>query len=94
MEVCGEGETAMSQGGGDALMGCKQVSWEEKVQAEEEWRPKDKPGRKLPPPPLRSTTPAAMPHMAPSTSDDGFITVQGQKSQDKRPRDPSKDPAP
>ena len=29
-----------------------------------------------------------------NTSDGGFITVQGQKSQDKRPRDPSKDPTP
>ena len=77
MEVCGEGETATSQGGGDAPLGCKQVSWKEQVQEEEEWRPKDNPGRKLPPPPLQSTTPAAMPHMAPSTSDDGFITVQG-----------------
>ena len=94
MEVCGEGETAMSQGGGDTPLGCKQVSWEEQVQAEEEQRPKDNPGRKLPPPPLRSTMPTAMPHMAPSTSDDGFITVQGQKSQDKRPRDLSKDPTP
>ena len=32
--------------------------------------------------------------MAPSTSDDGFTIVQGRKSQDKRPRDPSKDPTP
>ena len=56
--------------------------------------PKDNSGRQLPPPPLRSTMPAAMPHMAPSTSDNGFITIQGQKSQDKRPRDPSKDPTP
>ena len=94
MEVCGEGETAASQGGGDTPLGRKQVSWEEQVQAKEEWRPKDNPGRKLPPPPLRSTTPAAMPHMAPSTSDNGFITVQGRKSRDKRPRDPSKDPTP
>ena len=30
----------------------------------------------------------------PPTSDDGFITVQGRKSRDKRPRDPSKDPTP
>ena len=92
MEVCGEGETAASQGGGDAPLGRKQVSWEEQVQVEEERRPKDNPGRKLPPPPLCSTMPTAMPHMAPSTSDNGFITVQGQKSWDKRPRDPSKDP--
>ena len=51
MEVCGKGETAASQGGGDAPLGCKQVSWEEQVQVEEEPRPKDNPGRKLPPPP-------------------------------------------
>ena len=94
MEVCGEGETATSQGGEDTPLGHKQVSWEGQVQAEEERRPKDNPGRKLPLPPPRSTMPTAMPHMAPSTSDDGFITVQGQKSQDKRPRDPSKDPTP
>ena len=77
MEVCGEGETATSQGGGDAPLGRKQVSWEEQVQAEEEQRPKDNPGRQLPPPPPRSTTPPAMPHMVTSTSDDGFIIVQG-----------------
>ena len=47
MEVCGEGETAASQRGGDAPLGHKQVSWEEQVQAEEERRPKDNPGRKL-----------------------------------------------
>ena len=35
MEVCGEGETAVSQGGGDAPLGHKQVSWEEQVQVEE-----------------------------------------------------------
>ena len=94
MEVCGKGETAVSQGGGDACLGRKQVSWEEQVEAKEKRRPKDNPGRKLPPPPPRSTMPAATPHMAPSNSDDGFITVQGQKSRDKRPRDPSKDPTP
>ena len=94
MEVCGKGETAVSQGGGDASLGHKQVSWEEQVQAEEKRRPKDNPRRQLPPPPPLSTMPTATPHMAPSTSDNGFITVQGQKSQDKRPRDPSKDPTP
>ena len=35
-----------------------------------------------------------MPPVTPSTGDDGFITVQGRKSWDKRPRDPSKDPTP
>ena len=94
MEVCGEGETATSQGGGDTPFGHKQVSWEEQVQAEEERRPKDNPGRKLPLPPLRSTMSVVTPPMAPSTSDDRFTTVRGWKSQDKRPRDPSKDPTP
>ena len=96
MEVCGEGETTVSQGGGDAPLGHKQAFWEEQVQAEEEWRPKDNPRKKLPLPPLRNTMSAAttMPPVAPSTSDDGFIMVQGRKSRDKRPRDPSKDPTP
>ena len=84
----------MSQGCGDIPLGHKQVSWEEQVQAEEGQRPKDNPWRKLPPPPPQSTTSTVTPPMAPSTSDDGFITVQGWKSRDKRPRDPSKDPTP
>ena len=87
MEVCGKGETTVSQGGGDTPLGHKQVPWEEQVQAEEEQRPKDNPGRELPLPPPRSTMSA----VASSTSDNGFITVQGWKSCDKRPRDPSKD---
>ena len=80
MEVCGEGETTASQLGGDTPLGCKQVSWEEQAQAEEERRPKDNPGKKLPLLPLQNTTPTAntMPPVAPSTSDDGFIMVQGQ----------------
>ena len=48
MEVCCEGETAVSQGGGDAPLGHKQVSWEEQAQAEEERKSKDDPRRKLP----------------------------------------------
>ena len=96
MELGDEGETAVNQGGGDTSLGCRQVSWEEQVQAEEEQRSKDNPKRNLPPPPPWSLTSASitMPLVAPSTSDDGFITIQGQKSQDKRPRDPSKDPTP
>ena len=43
MEVCGEGETAVSQGGGDAPLGHKLVSWEEQVQAEEEQKSKEGP---------------------------------------------------
>ena len=49
MEVCGEGETATNQGGGDTPLGHPKVSWEEQVQAEEEQRPKDNPKRSLPP---------------------------------------------
>ena len=59
MEVCGEGETAVSQGGGDAPLGHKQVSFEEQVQAEEEWKSKDDPRRELPPLPLQNTTSTA-----------------------------------
>ena len=77
IEVCGERETTTNQGGGDAPLGCPQVSWEEQVQAEEEWRPKDNPERKLPPPPPQNTMSASIttPSVAPSTSDDGFIMV-------------------
>ena len=96
MKVGGEGETAVNQGGGDAPLGHRKASWEEQVQAEEEWRLKDNPQRKLPPLPPWSLVSASIttPLVAPSTSDGGFITVQGWKSQDKRPRDPSKDPTP
>ena len=96
MEVCGNGEMAVSHGGGDTPLGHKQVSWEEKVEAEEEQKSKDDPERKLPLPPPRNTTSTATatPPAAPSTSDNGFVTVQGWKSWDKRPRDPSKDPTP
>ena len=52
MEVCGEEETAVSQGGGDAPLGHKQVSWEKQVQVEEEQKSTEDPQRKLPPPPL------------------------------------------
>ena len=96
MEVGGEGETTANQGGGDAPLGCQKASWEEQVQAEEERRLEDNPQRKLPPLPPWSLATASIttPPVAPSTSDWGFITVQGRKSQDKRPRDPSKDPTP
>ena len=96
MEVCGEGLTATNQGGRDTPLGCPKVSWEEQVLAEEEQRPKDNPKRNLPPLPLQNTpsTSITTPSVAPSTSDDGFTIVQGWKSPDKRPRDPSKDPTP
>ena len=96
MKVGGEGETTTNQGGGDAPLGLQKASWEEQVQMEEEQRLKDNPQRKLPPPPPWSLASASIttPPVAPSTSDGGFITVQGWKSRDKRPRDPSKDPIP
>ena len=80
------GETAVTQGGGDAPLGCPKVSWEEQVLAEEEQRPKDNPKRNLPPPPPQNTLSASIttPLVAPSTSDDGFTIVQEQKSRDKR----------
>ena len=52
IEVCGEGETAATQGGRDTPLGCPKVSWEEQVLVEEEQRPKDNPKRNLSPPPL------------------------------------------
>ena len=96
MEMGGEGETAANQGGGDAPLGCRKASWEEQVQAEEEQRLEENPQRKLPPPPPWSLVSPSVttPLVAPSTSDGGFITVQGWKFRDKRPRDPSKDPTP
>ena len=96
MEVGGEGETTTNQRGGDSPLGLQKASWEEQVQAEEERRLEDNPQRKLPPLPPWSLASASIttPLVAPSTSDGGFITVQGQKSRDKRPRDPSKDPTP
>ena len=96
MEVCGEGKTAASQGGGDAPLGHKQVSWEEQVQVEEERKSKDDSRRKLPLLPMQNTTSTTTvkPPVVPSTSDEGFIMVRGQKSQEKRPRDPFKDPTP
>ena len=95
MEISGEAGAATSYGGGDAPSARKHVSWEEQVQMrddDEEQAVKEVPERKLPPPPWRSTTSTST--MAPPTDDDGFTTVQGRKSCDKRPRDPSKDPAP
>ena len=80
MEVCGEEGVAVSQGGGDAPLGCKQVSWKEQVWAEEERTSTEDPRRKLPPPPPRDTTSTSTPPVAPFTSDDGFTPVQGWKS--------------
>ena len=42
----------------------------------------------------RGTASTSTPSVTPSTDDDGFTPVQGWRSQDKRPRDPSKDPTP
>ena len=57
---------------------------------DEEQAAKEAPERRLPPPPLRNT--ASTSTMALPTDDEGFMTVQGRKSHDKRLRDPSKDP--
>ena len=57
---------------------------------DEEQAAKEAPERRLPPPPPRSTvstSTAALP-----TNNEGFTMVQGRKSHNKRPRDPSKDP--
>ena len=48
----------------------------------------------MPLPPQRGTASTSTPSVTPSTDNDGFTPVQGQKSQDKRSRDPSKDPTP
>ena len=92
MEIGVKAETAVSCGGGDAPSACKHISWEEQVKMrdEEEQAAKEAPERKLPPLPQRST--ASTSTVAPPTNDDGFTMVQGRKSHDKGPRDPSKDP--
>ena len=90
MEIGVEAETAASHGGGDAPPGHRPISWEEQVQMrdDEEQAAKEAPKRRLPAPPQRSTaSTVALP-----TDNEGFTTVQGRKSHDKRPRDPSKDP--
>ena len=94
MEIGGEAGAAASYGGRDAPSAHKHVWWEEQVQMrdDEEQASKEAPKRKLPPPPLRSI--ASTSTAAPPTDDDGFIKVQGRKSHDKRPRDPSKNPTP
>ena len=48
MEVCNEVGAAASQGGGDALLGHKHISWEEQVWAEEEQASTEAPRRELP----------------------------------------------
>ena len=60
MEVGGEGETTANQGSGDTPLGCHKASWEEQVQAKEEWRLEDNPQRKLPPPPPWSLASASI----------------------------------
>ena len=52
------------------------------------------PRRELPPPPQWGTASNSNSSATPSTDDDGFTPVRGWKSQDKRPRDPSKDATP
>ena len=84
----------MSQGGGDAPPSHKSVSWEEQVWDEEERASTEAPRRELPPPPQQGTASTSTSSATPSTDNDGLTPVQGQKSRDKRPRDPSKDPTP
>ena len=98
MEVGGEPQTeeagaAASYGGGNAPLPCKHLMWEEQVQMQDDeaQSSREVPQRELPPPPpWRSMT--AISAMASSMDDEGFTMVQGRKSHDKRPRDPSKDP--
>ena len=94
MEIGVEAETAVSRGGGDTPSGCWHILWEEQVQMrdDEEQAAKEAPNRRLPPPPPRST--ASISTVTPPMDDEGFTMVQGRKSCDKRPRDPSKDPNP
>ena len=94
MEVCSEAGAAASQGGGDAPLSHKHVSWEEQVWDEEEQASTEAPRRELPLPPQQGTASASTSSATPSMDDDGFTPVWGQKSRDKRPRDPSKDPTP
>ena len=94
MEVCSEAEAATSQGGGDTPPSHKHVSWEEQVWYEEERGSTGAPRRELPPPPQWGTASTSTSSATPSMDNDGFTLVWGWKSQDKRPRDPSKDPTP
>ena len=94
MEVCSKVEAAASQGGRDAPPSHKHVSWKEQVRDEEEQAFTGAPRRELPLPLQRGTTSTSTSSATPSTDGDGFTPVWGWKSQDKRPRDPSKDPTP
>ena len=90
MELCSKAGAAVSQGGGDTPLSRKHISWEEQVWDEEERESTEAPRRELPPPPQQGT--ASTSSVTPSMDDNGFTPVQGWKSRDKRPRDPSKDP--
>ena len=94
MEVCSKVGAAASQGGRDAPLSCKHVSWEEQVRDEEERASTEAPRRELPPPPQPGTAFTSTSSTTPSMDNDGFTPVWGWKTQDKRPRDPSKDPTP
>ena len=94
MEVCSKAGAATSQGGGDAPLSHKHVSWEEQVWDEEERASTEAPRRELPSPLQQGTASTSTSSVTPSMDDDGFTPVWGWKSQDKRPRDPSKDPTP
>ena len=94
MEVCSEAGAAASQGGRDAPLSHKHVSWEEQVRDEEERASTGAPRRELPCPPQQGTASTPTSSVTPSTDGDGFTPVWGWKFQDKRPRDPSKNPTP
>ena len=94
MEVCSEAGAAASQGGRDAPLSHKHISWEEQVRDEEERVSTEAPRRELLLPLQQGTASTFASSTTPSMDDDGFTPVQGWKSQDKRPRDPSKDPTP
>ena len=92
MEVCSEDGAAASQGGGDAPPSCKHISWEEQVRDEEEQESTEAPRKELPPPLQQGIASTSTSSTTPSMDDNGFTPVQGQKSRDKMPRDPSMDP--
>ena len=84
MAVCNEAGAAASQGGGDASLGHKQVSWEEQVWAEVEQASTGDPRRELPPPLQQGTASTSTPLWLPlltmmgtDQSGDGSPKIRG-----------------
>ena len=77
MEVCSKAGAATSQGGGDAPLSHKHVSWEEKVRDEEEQESMEASRRELPPPLQRGTASTSTSYATPSMDNDGFTPVWG-----------------